>query len=300
MTRSGPNPVTTRFIFPEHNILVELTATARAGFHRYSYSAAQPLDVVVDLVHGIEDSPTDALLSALNDSTLAGHRMSTGWARNQKFYFVLQFSRPFKTWRATVNGSPVAGLREMQGTNVRGVVEFTGGARQLLVKVGISSVSIDGALKNLQTEIPHWDFDKTRREASDAWERELRKFTIRSKNEPAKKVFYTAVYHTLLAPVLFNDVDGSYRGGDGAAHTSPGFDNYHIFSLWDTFRTLHPLFTIWQPRRTEDIVRSILTFGREYGLLPVWSFEGNETNTMIGYHSVPVIVDAFLKGVKGI
>ncbi|MCC6397138.1 MAG: GH92 family glycosyl hydrolase, partial [Bacteroidetes bacterium] len=285
---------------PENNIRVELTATMRAGFHRYTHPATEPLDLAIDLVHGIEDSPTEGLLTVLNDSTIVGHRMSTGWARTQRLYFVLQFSRRLKSWRTNADGVLANGSRNTRGTNVRAVVEFPEGVSELLVRVGISGVSIDGAIRNLKAEIPHWDFGATRREASAAWEKELRKFAVTSEDEAAKKVFYTAVYHTLLAPVLFNDVDGSYRGGDGAIHTSTAFNNYHIFSLWDTFRTLHPLYTITQPRRTEDIVQSILAFGREYGLLPVWAFEGNETNTMIGYHSVPVIVDAYMKGVRGI
>jgi predicted alpha-1,2-mannosidase len=284
MTAEGADPISSRFshereeaepgyykvYLPDHKIQVELTATARGGLHRYLFDATLPLDVVVDLVHGIEDSPTDGMVSVLNDSTLAGHRFSTGWARTQRFYFVLQFSRPFATWRATVNGAPAVPLREVRGTNVRGVVTFAKGSGQLLARVGISPVSIEGALRNLQAEIPEWNFDRVRRGALDAWEAELRKFTIRSKNEEGKKVFYTAVYHTLLAPVLFNDVDGSYRGGDSKVHPSPGHDTYHIFSLWDTFRTLHPLFTITQPRRVEDMVRSMLRFSDEHGLLPVW------------------------------
>jgi len=284
----------------DSQIKVELTATARAGFHRYSLPAAEEFDLVVDLVHGIEDSPTGGLLKVVNDSLLVGYRHSTGWARAQRFYFVLQFSRPFKSCRAMVDDSLVRSVREAQGTRVRGVLEFSGGSKELLVKVGISGVSIDGAMKNVHTEIPHWDFDKTRSQARAAWEKELHKFAVQSNDEPAKKVFYTAVYHSLLAPVLFSDVDGSYRGGDSLVHESPGYDTYHIFSLWDTFRTLHPLYSITQPDRTQGIVRSILAFGKEGGLLPVWVFEGNETNTMTGYHAVPVIVDAYLKGVKGI
>ena len=241
---------------PDHEILVELSATARAGFHRYTLASAKALDIVVDLVHGIEDSPTEGLVTILNDSTLAGHRFSTGWARTQRFYYVLQFSRPFKTWRATINGSPAGALRDYRGTNVRAVLEFAAEGRRLMVKVGISGVSIEGARRNLRAEIPHWDFEKTRRDAASAWEQELRKFDVRSTDEHGKRVFYTAVYHTLLAPVLFNDVDGSYRGGDSVNHDAPGFDNYHVFSLWDTFRTLHPLYTITQPDRTRHIVRS--------------------------------------------
>jgi putative alpha-1,2-mannosidase len=283
----------------ESQIRVELTATARAGFHRYSIPAASSMDLVVDLVHGIEDSPTAGSLRVVNDSLIVGYRYSTGWAPAQRFHFALQFSKPFKSWRVTVDDSLARSPREAKGTRVRGVFEFPAGMSALLVKVGISGVSVDGALKNMLSEIPHWNFAKTRSEASAAWEKELRKFTVQSNENPAKRVFYTAVYHSLLAPVLFSDVNGSYRGGDSLVHASPGFDTYHIFSLWDTFRTLHPLYTITQPDRTRNIVRSILTFGKESGLLPVWEFEGNETNTMTGYHSVPVIVDAFLKGVKG-
>lgn len=284
----------------DHGIRAELTATLRAGFHRYTFPRLPRADIVINLVHGLEDRPTDACLIMENPTTISGYRMSTGWAKNQKVFFVIRSSKPFVHFNAFLDGKSVPQQKAVRGARVTAILGFPTAAREkVLLKVGISSVSIEGARKNVDAEIPHWDFDRTRRNASQAWEKELGKFTITSTDESAKTVFYTALYHTMLAPVLFNDVDGSYRGADDTVHAGADFDNYHIFSLWDTFRAAHPLFTITEQQRVRAMVQSMLAFSREGGLLPVWSLSGNETNTMIGYHAIPVIADAYFKKIGG-
>ncbi|HEY3296511.1 MAG TPA: GH92 family glycosyl hydrolase [bacterium] len=281
----------------DHNIDVDLTATKRAGFHRYTFPKSDSACVVVDVNYGNDDTPLERGITLEDSVTVSGYRTSAGWAREQHVYFVAKFSKPFfGSWMlgrfAPGKGEPSRPTREALYFSTRD-------GAPLLVKVGISAVSVEGARKNLAAEIPNWDFDGVKLAANDAWQKELGTLDVESKSQADKATFYTALYHTMLAPTLFDDVDGQYRGGDGKVHQAKGFDNYCTFSLWDTYRAAHPLYTIFQPDRVADFVNSMLAFYRDGGLLPVWPLTGNETWCMIGYHSIPVIADAFFKGFKG-
>lgn len=285
----------------DSGVEVELTATERVALHRYTYPEVAEPGVVLDLGYAINwDRPTDTWVRVEDDTLVVGYRLSTGWARDQRVYFAMAVSTPVETV-ALFNGSaPVEGRREAGGEAIRAHLGFRAAPPATVeIKIGLSYVDIDGALRNLEAEAPEWDFDGARTAARAGWERELSRVTVESSDDSLKTVFYTALYRTKLAPILFQDVDGRYRGGDGEIHTADGFTNYSIFSLWDTFRAAHPLYTLTDPERVNDFINSMLAFEDEQGLLPVWSLVGNETNTMTGHHAVPVIVDAYRKGFRG-
>jgi predicted alpha-1,2-mannosidase len=268
----------------DDNIFVELTATARVGMHRYTFPATDNAKVLLDLAH--RDKVIDANFTVLSNTTVVGWRRSQAWARDQVVYFVLEFSQPF-----TAN--------ELE-SEVKTYFSFdTRGGSPLLVKVGISSVDIEGAQKNLGAELDHWDFDKVRADAKAAWNAELNKIAVNGGSEAQLTNFYTALYHTMTAPNVFMDVDGRYRGRDFKTHTATGFTNYTVFSLWDTFRAAHPLYTIIDQKRTRDFIKTFLVQYEQGGRLPVWELAANETDTMIGYHAVSVIADAAAKGIDG-
>ncbi len=283
------------------SVRVELTATKRVGLHRYYFPrmavSTQP-GVVVDLGHDLNgDHSTDTQLTIEGPTTLSGYRRSSGWAKDQVVYFVIRFSSPIMTFNLGTNSQSTAESRQVKDKQVKGVFRFVlRPGDPLLVKVGISCASIEGAHKNLERELPGWEFDEIRKDATEAWERKLQRARVQTPDADRKKIFYTALYHSMLAPTLFCDVDGTYRGADGQVHQTYGFLHHTVFSLWDTFRALHPLLTLIQPDKVDDLVQSMMAFSRESGLLPVWPLWGNETNTMIGYHAVPVIVDAISKG----
>jgi predicted alpha-1,2-mannosidase len=267
----------------DENILVELTTTARAGMHRYTFPATQEANVIIDLRH--RDKVLDSGLRVTGPTTLVGWRRSQAWARDQIVYFALEFSQPFTS---TTSDDLNASFR----------FDTRGGA-PILVKVGISAVSTDGALRNLRTEINHWNFEKVKSDAAAAWNTELNKITATGGTDAQLTNFYTALYHAMTAPNLFMDVDGQYRGRDFKIHQATGFTNYTVFSLWDTFRATHPLYAIIDTKRTRDFIRTFLTQYEQGGRLPVWELAANETDTMIGYHAVPVIADAAAKGIDG-
>jgi predicted alpha-1,2-mannosidase len=285
----------------EPGIDVELTATDRVGLHRYTYPASTDGGVVLDLGYAINsDRATDTQVRVESDTLVVGHRFSTGWARDERVYFALAFSQPFTTVRLANGETAVQSGQEASGDSVRAYFGFATEAGEIVqLKVGISYVDIAGALRNLTLEAPDWDFEGARAAARAAWDIELSSVRVTGGTDSARTVFYTALYHAKLAPILFADLDGRYRGADGEIHTADGFTNYSIYSLWDTFRAEHPLFTLLSPERVNDIVNSMLVFQQEYGYLPVWSLVGNETNTMTGHHAVPVVADAFLKGFRG-
>jgi predicted alpha-1,2-mannosidase len=269
-------------------IRVELTATARVGLHRITFPRGSDPGLVVDLGFSENwDRPTSTELRQVSDTLFLGRRYSTGWAKDERVHFALVTSRPV-TRMDVVGTSP----------HERVLLHFApaGDSVPLLLKVGISYVDEAGALKNVEAEAPGWDFDGARARARKMWQSELSKVRITGGTPEDRTIFYTALYHTRLAPILFEDADGRYRGGDGKVHQAEGFTNYSIFSLWDTFRAAHPLNTIIDPARVHDLVASMLAFGDEHGLLPVWLLVGNETNTMTGNHAVPVIVDAVREG----
>ncbi len=290
-----------RVILDDENILVELTATDHAGFHRYTFPAADSCSLLVNLMRGQEDNATDTHLKVVSATEVTGYRFSNGWAPDQRIFFAAKFSRPFVDALLADSGMAYRSVPSAKGTGVRAVFQFglSRPAEPLLVKVGVSSASERDALKNLDAEIPGWDFDAVRSAALAAWEKELEKVKIETPDRETKTVFYTAMYHAFLAPTEFSGVDGTYRGADGKNHRMQGSPYYSTYSLWDTYRAAHPLYTILQPERVNGMMQSMIAFAKESGYLPVWPLASNETNCMVGYHSVPPLVDAYLKGFRG-
>jgi predicted alpha-1,2-mannosidase len=286
-----------RVLLDKYNIMAELTATTRTGMHRYTFPKTKQATIVIDLKH--RDEVLDSYITIVNDSTIKGMRRSKAWATDQYVYFYMQFSKPFKQYTVALNDEAIRS-NTANGKNVKAHVDFNlpnGG--QVIVKVGISAVSELGAQANLKSENSGWDFDATVKQTRQNWNKELSKIEVTGKpNDMA--IFYTALYHCMLNPNVYNDVDGQYRGTDLKIHVMPNnMKNYYsVFSLWDTFRALHPLMTIIDEQRTNDFINTFLLHYENGGLLPVWELSGNETYCMIGYHSVPVIVDAFIKGIK--
>lgn len=285
----------------DDNIGVELTATRRVGVHRYAFPRSSEANIIIDLKHGLgPDRVLDATLEIVGDREIAGFRRSDGWAKDQVVYFVARFSKPFASAGVAVQDTIEQGASRAQGKDVKGFVRFATSANErIVVKVGLSGVSIEGAKKNLEAEAPGWDFDAVRMQAEETWNTELGKIDIEGGSREQRTTFYTALYHTMIAPNLFSDIDGSYRGMDGKIRRVGGFEMYTVFSLWDTFRAEHPLLTLIDQKRTLDFVKSLLAKYDESGVLPVWELAANETWTMIGYHSIPVILDAYVKGVRG-
>lgn len=275
---------------------VELTTTLRTGLHRYTFPESDRAFVLVDLTH--RDEVIESSLRVVSDREIEGMRRSHRWADNQRVYFVARFSKPFDPLLAT-DDVERPGLRDASGKNVKAALRFsTRAGEQVLVKVGISAVDVDGARRNLEEESPRWNFDAVHRAARHEWQRALERVEVEGGSPAQTKCFYTALYHVLLQPNVFTDVDGRYRGRDDSLHVADGWTQYTVFSLWDTFRAAHPLYTILEPRRTVDFVKTFLAQYREGGRLPVWELGANETMCMIGYHSVPVITDAWVKGIR--
>jgi len=301
----------------DYGVRAELTASARVGLHRYHFPAARPAHVLIDLRTSMYDYPGKVLWARLRlrpDGTVSGFRETRGWAPGRQLYFALRFSvtpsgHEFRNTESDIlyKGFPPPADHEpraraqLEGRQLVGAFDFAGAeGSTLIVKVAISPVSEESAIANL-AEVPGFDFDAVQRAARERWIEALAAIEVAAA-EPLKRSFYTALYHALQAPSLFMDSDGGFRGPDNAVHRAAGFTNYSTFSLWDTYRALHPLLTIVQSaRRTDDIVQSLLAAQRAspYGMLPVWAFHGLETWCMIGYHAVPVIADAWMKGIRG-
>jgi predicted alpha-1,2-mannosidase len=290
-------------LFNTGKIKAELTASARAGFHRYTFTDPQNASVILDLGHAVNyDSPAETRITKVDEYTVKGYRYSHGWAENQWVYFVATFSKPFKSLRLVKDGEILTDQTDLTSRRSSAIFTFNVlNNEPLLIKMGLSSVSEEGANRNLKAEIPHWDFEELMKFANAAWNKQLSKIKITADNTSTYTIFYTALYHSMLAPSLYSDVDGQYRGLDGKIHKTGNFANYYTFSLWDTFRGAHPLFTIMHPKRSSDFINAMLSHYRESkdSLLPVWSLWGNETFCMTGYHSVPVITDAILKELPG-
>lgn len=283
-----------------YGIKAELTATERVGFHRYTFPRSANANVIIDLKQGIGwDAPVETYLTKINNTTLAGYRYSKGWAKDQRIYFQIVFSKPFKGFSLSDSTSKQSGTAA-KGRNIYGVVKFdTKQNEEVLVKVAISPVSIENAGANMIAELANWDFNKTVAAASAAWNAELLKAQIQADDPARMRVFYTALYHTMIAPSLFNDHNGDYLGTDKKVYKKAPFSNLTTFSLWDTYRGAHPLFTILQPEKVNDMVNSMLAIYQQQGKLPVWHLMGNETNTMVGNPGVIVVADAVMKGFKG-
>lgn len=288
-------------LLKDFNIKSELTAALRSGFQKHTYNKNGKDFVQLDLGFSINwDTPTETFIKIINDHTICGYRFSTGWAKDQRVYFYTEFSKPIIKSFLIADSLYRKNIFEVKGKTTRAIFQFdlkTNSA--LLIKIGISSVSIDNAKLNLENDIKDWDFNQIKIDASQKWNKELSKIQVKSSNKNLLRTFYTALYHSMLAPVIFSDVNYEYKGADGKTHSAKDYTKYSIFSLWDTFRAEHPLFTIIQPQRVNDMINSMLSHYNEYGLLPVWELLGNETGTMIGYHAIPVIADAILKGFNG-
>ncbi|CAN5554072.1 GH92 family glycosyl hydrolase [soil metagenome] len=282
-----------------YHIKAALTATTRVGFHQYTFPASDQSHIIVDLVQGIGwDRPVEAYIKQINDSTIVGYRFSKGWAADQRLYFAAIFSKPFKQLEVYDGGRRQTG-RVVMGDSIKAVADFTTVEGEIIqLKVGISPVSFDNAMLNIQTEIPGWNFDGVKTSAYNAWNKTLGKILIDA-DDNTKQKFYTALYHTKMSPAVFNDVNGDYYGTDKQVHPKASFTNLTTFSLWDTYRTCNELYTLVEPERVSDMVNTMLAIYQQQGRLPVWHLMGNETNTMPGNSAIQVIADAYLKGIKG-
>jgi putative alpha-1,2-mannosidase len=288
----------------DNGILAELTATTRVSFHRYTFPKGNISKINLNLFW--RDKVLDSQLNIVSPYQIEGFRRSSSWAKDQVIYFVLKFSKP---WETIESGSVLKNNNHKKDGVEAGFFFNNKNNQQILVKVGISSVSIENARQNLQTEIPDWNFDKVRANAKNAWNKELSQIEITDDNQENLTKFYTALYHTKIQPNVFSDVNGDYLGLDKKVHNLKGnqkskiknqkSENYTVFSLWDTFRAAHPLYTIIDEKRTADFINTFIRQYEQGGRLPVWELAGNETDCMIGYHSVSVIADAMAKGIKG-
>lgn len=313
----------------KYNIDAELTATTRVGMHHYTYLTNQQANIIVNLQH--RDQIIESWIEVINDHEIRGMRRSKAWAKDQSVYFYAKFSKPFKSYVIAIDDTPQSGKSKAEGKNVKLALQF-GSPGEVIAKVGISAVSADGALKNLNAEVPGFDFKQIAKNTKATWNTELSKIDVEggapdagdqalmdlpsnynplatqprsTKKEKAPNqnklklvTFYTALYHCMLAPNIYNDVDGQYRGLDQKIHTAQGFNYYTVFSLWDTFRAENPLLTLIDRKRTTDFIKSFLAMNEQGGTLPIWPLASDETFCMIGNHSIPVIVDAYAKGIR--
>lgn len=283
----------------DYNIDVELTATERTGIQRYTFPGGK-CAILLNLAKAMNwDATVDTRISIVDSVTIEGYRFSKGWARDQRVFFRTRFSRPWNSVR--IDSSAIVDKETNQPTSGKGMTaqfDFnTTKGEQITVSTAISGVSLEGAAANLLAEAPNDDFDKAREATRNLWNEELGRIEVEGDSINDIVNFYTALYHSKLAPTIYSDVDGKYFGPDKKIHQTNGWNNYSSFSLWDTYRTSHPLYTIIDQARTNDMIKSFLAFYEQNGRLPVWNFWGGETDMMLGYHAVPVIVDAYLKGI---
>ncbi len=289
-----------KVLMSSSGIQAELTATPRVGVHRYQFDSASNAKLIFNLGYAQNyDEATKTSFTKISDTKLVGYRESTGWAKRQKVYFVAEFSHPF-THQYYENKTEQPGDVH-QGVLSEAVLDFGVLSDALVIKVGISYASIDGAQANIVQEVPSFDFDQVKKDTQDVWREQLNIIQVESTDTTKKTKFYTAFYHSMIAPHLYSDALGQYIGADGKRYTAPEkLPRYTLFSLWDTFRTLHPLLTITHPTLVDPMMHSMLSFYDETGLLPTWDLMANETDVMIGYHAVPVLVDAYFKGLTSV
>jgi predicted alpha-1,2-mannosidase len=272
------------------NIDVELTVSNRSGLHKYQFPSSDNQFVILDLVH--RDKVLDAKIDKISDTEIVGYRHSEAWAKDQRLFFAIKTSHPFEDMLQSPPETGMPGAR-------RSSLKFINPNNEpIIIKVGISAVDIEGARKNLEAEIENKNFETVKKEAQNYWESQLKKIVIKSDDLDKKTNFYSALYHTMLAPQRYQDVDGRYRGMDLEIHNAD-FDYYSVFSLWDTYRAAHPLYTIIEQEKTNDFINTFLAKYDEGGIMPMWDLAGNYTDCMIGYHAVPVVADAYLKGIRG-
>lgn len=298
----------------DHNITAELTTSSRVGFHQYTFPESDQAHIILDLMANIynhEEKNVWTFLRVENDTLVTGYRQTNGWARTRTVYFAMTFSKPIKSYGVKnydteniYNGfwrkfDQTKNFPEAAGPKLKAYFDFdTAEGEKIKIKFALSSVSTQNAVDNMDVEIPHWDFDQVKNEGQHYWEDELARVTVETLNEDDKVNFYTAMYHAFINPTLYMDWNGEYKGLDQNTHTAQGFINYTTFSLWDTYRALHPLFNLVQPKRNLDMIRSMLAHYDQsvHNALPVWSHYANENWCMIGYHAVSVIADAAVKG----
>ncbi len=290
------SPAFYKTFLEDDKIGVELTATERTGLHKYTFDKNETKKLIIDLVH--RDQVTDSYFKINNKNEIEGYRFSKAWAENQQIFFVIKFNRKIKKTTLEIDGKQNQDLKEANSKSIKAALEFKKSKKDLIVQVGISFVDIEGARKNLEAEFSEWDFDKIKKESQAKWKKELSKIEVESEHKNKKTIFYTALYHTMIAPNLYSDVDGRYRGTDFEIHQTDGHNQYTIFSLWDTYRATHPLYTIIDQERTNDYIKTFLNQYQQGGKLPMWELANNYTGCMIGYHAVPVIADAYIKGIK--
>lgn len=289
-----------------HHIQAELTATAHCGVHRYTFPAGEEARIIIDLDHSLnkkrsywECKVITAHIAVINDHIIEGYRLITGWSRLRKVYFRAEFSQPFATHQLKEGGQVIEKGEVANGGNIKGVFSFAPSASPVLVKVGISAVSAEGARTNLATEVKGFDFDGTAKQALDSWNKELSVMDIEG-TDVQKTIFYTGLYHAFTQPNNLADVDSTYLGTDFTTRKAADGTHYSTFSLWDTYRAAHPLYTLVQQKRTAGFINSMLRQYETYGYLPVWQLWGDENYCMIGNHAIPVIADAYRKGITGV
>lgn len=285
----------------DYQIKAELTATRRVGLHKYTFPEQQQQHIAINLASGIGwDRPTMCHLKQIDDTTFVGYRFSTGWAKDQRLFFALRVSKPVTGFALYEKGILIKAVNAEEET-LTGILSFDSQKTEpVYLKVGISPVSEENAMANIDFELSGWDFEKVYADARQAWNNELSKVRVITKDTARLRTFYTALYHTFIAPVTFNDSNGDYRGTDKKVVRNSPFTNYSIFSLWDTYRAAHPLYTLVQPERVGDMVNSMLAIYQQQGKLPIWPLVGCETDCMVGYSAVPVVADAWFKGIVGL
>lgn len=282
-----------------NGIKTELSVTRRCGIQYYQYPGNTTHALIIDLSTAHNwDRTTETSIRKINNRTLEGYRKSKGWANDQRVYFVIEFSQDCQVLAGKDHFTPLENNHKYTSPGSYIWVGFGENTDKILAKVSISSANTEGAMANLEKELSHWSFDKVKRDAQHEWKRELQKIRVESKNEKQLRTFYTALYHAYTAPYTYSDVNGNYKGPDGEIHSVNKHTQYTVFSLWDTYRAAHPLFTITQKQRVSDMVNSMLKHYDAHGLLPVWELAGNETFCMIGNHAIPMITEAWVKGIR--
>jgi predicted alpha-1,2-mannosidase len=285
-------------VLMDNGVGVELTATERVGMHHYTYPATGERRLLINLEEGIGNTSYDTYLKKIDDYTIEGYRFVNGWCPNRKVFFYMKYNQPIQSLQLFDSDKSV-GYNVFRSKAVKGVVTFKNSIKDVLVKVSISSVSCSNAAMNMNTEMPGWNFGSVHQQAVSKWNKQLSCIDIASADIVSKRIFYTALYHAFIVPNLYCDVNGDFRGHDGKIYTKNKWENYSTFSLWDTYRSLNPLFTIIQKKRVSHFVNSFLSIYDQQGKLPIWALVGGDTECMPGYSSVPVIADAYLKGISG-
>ena len=290
----------------DEGINAELTTTQRNGIHRYQYPAGKDAEIILDMDHSADKGSwgrriINSQIRILNDHAVEGYRIITGWAKLRKIYFYMEFSSPILTSTLRDGGRVHENTAVINGTNLHGCFRFGQlNGKPLTCKVALSSVSMENARQNMEQEAPHWDFDRYVAAADADWEKQLGKIEVKG-TEVQKEIFYTALYHTMIQPNTMSDVNGEYMAADYTTRKVANNEtHYTTFSLWDTFRASHPLYTLLEPERVTDFVKSMIRQYEYYGYLPIWQLWGQDNYCMIGNHSIPVITDAILKGIPGI